>query len=64
MKYVNRLTPMTLMAKATEKGLEELGNTVLSAHLNLTMDSGDQQAFEGEESRDSNSSKMPNHSVS
>lgn len=35
MKYVNRLTPMTLMAKATEKGLEDLGKTVLGEHFNM-----------------------------
>ncbi|XMA13886.1 hypothetical protein WAI453_006677 [Rhynchosporium graminicola] len=33
MKYINRLTPMTLMAKATEKGLQELGTTILQKHF-------------------------------
>jgi len=35
MRYINRLTPMTLMGKATEKGLEEVGAAVLNEHFNL-----------------------------
>ncbi|KAE9369467.1 hypothetical protein N431DRAFT_427628 [Stipitochalara longipes BDJ] len=35
MRYINRLTPMTLMGKATEKGLEEIGAAVLNEHFNL-----------------------------
>ncbi|KAL3426209.1 THUMP domain-containing protein [Phlyctema vagabunda] len=34
-KYVNRLTPMTLIGKATERGLEELGTSVLAKHFQL-----------------------------
>ena len=34
-RYVNRLTPMTLMGKATEKGLEEVGKKVLGEHFQL-----------------------------
>lgn len=35
MRYVNRLTPMTLMGKATEKGLDEVAKTVLDEHFHL-----------------------------
>ncbi|KAN0101773.1 hypothetical protein V8E51_012283 [Hyaloscypha variabilis] len=35
MRYINRLTPMVLMGKATEKGLEEVGAAVLNEHFNL-----------------------------
>ena len=36
MRYVNRLTPVTIVGKATEKGLEEVGKTVLGAHFQLS----------------------------
>jgi tRNA acetyltransferase TAN1 len=36
MRYVNRLTPVTIVGKATEKGLEEVGKTVLGAHFRLS----------------------------
>lgn len=39
-RYLNRLTPMTLMGKATESGLEEVGRAVLGAHFQLTSDTG------------------------
>lgn len=35
MRYVNRLTPMEFTGKATEKGLEEVGRTVLGKHFRL-----------------------------
>ncbi|KAH7409481.1 hypothetical protein BKA64DRAFT_705243 [Cadophora sp. MPI-SDFR-AT-0126] len=38
MKYVNRLTPMALMAKATERGLQDLGHTVLQKHFQMAAD--------------------------
>jgi tRNA acetyltransferase TAN1 len=34
-RFVNRLTPMTMIAKATEKGLEEVGKLVLGEHFQL-----------------------------
>lgn len=36
MRYVNRLTPVTVMAKANEKGLEELTAAVLQKHFQLS----------------------------
>jgi tRNA acetyltransferase TAN1 len=36
MRYVNRLTPVSIIGKATEKGLEELGNIVLAQHFVLS----------------------------
>lgn len=36
MRYVNRLTPVTWIGKATEKGLEELGMKVLGKHFELS----------------------------
>jgi len=35
LRYVNRLTPMSLMGKATEKGLDDLCKTVLKDHFQL-----------------------------
>ena len=35
MRYVNRLTPMTLLGKATEKGLEDVVNAVLIDHFQM-----------------------------
>ncbi|TVY22001.1 tRNA acetyltransferase TAN1 [Lachnellula arida] len=34
-KYINRLTPMTMIGRATEKGLEEVGKTVLDEYFEL-----------------------------
>ncbi|KAH7369887.1 hypothetical protein BKA65DRAFT_7169 [Rhexocercosporidium sp. MPI-PUGE-AT-0058] len=58
MKYVNRLTPMTLIAKATEKGLQELESTVLRKHFNMAPDV-DEEPTSGEEKIDK---EMPNYS--
>jgi tRNA acetyltransferase TAN1 len=35
MRYINRLSPITTTAKATEKGLKEVGKTVLGQHFQL-----------------------------
>jgi hypothetical protein len=35
MRYVNRLTPVSVIGKATEKGLEEVGNMVLGTQFQL-----------------------------
>ena len=53
MKYVNRLTPVTLIDKATEKGLEEVGKSVLGNHLKLS----------GEDGKDEEKLEIPSHSV-
>jgi len=37
-RFVNRLTPMTLLGKATENGIDELGKTVLREHFRLAVD--------------------------
>jgi len=37
-RFVNRLTPMTLLGKATENGIDELGKTVLGEHFRLAVD--------------------------
>lgn len=34
-RFVNRLTPMAMMGKATEKGLEEVAEAVLREHFHL-----------------------------
>lgn len=34
-RYVNRITPMALIGKATEKGLAEVASTVLREHFQL-----------------------------
>lgn len=35
LRFVNRLTPMSVIGKATEKGIEEVGQAVLGAHFRL-----------------------------
>lgn len=35
LRFVNRLTPMSIIGKATEKGVEEVGQAVLSSHFRL-----------------------------
>ncbi len=62
MKYANRLTPMTLMGKATEKGLEELGRTVLGEHFKLEAETGD--GGEGEAHQNKTSKPAADYSVS
>jgi tRNA acetyltransferase TAN1 len=47
MKYVNRLTPVTLIGKATEKGLEEVAKAVLGRHFNLREDQEQSVGDEG-----------------
>lgn len=39
-KYLNRLTPMTLMGRATEKGLEDVARIVLAKHFDLKIEDG------------------------
>lgn len=46
MRYINRLTPMSCIGKATEKGLEEVGKEVLGKHFQL---SSDESRDEGEQ---------------
>ncbi|KAL2072265.1 hypothetical protein VTL71DRAFT_11608 [Oculimacula yallundae] len=46
MRYINRLTPMTLMARATEKGLQELGSTILQKHFSMAADVGNEPTTE------------------
>jgi tRNA acetyltransferase TAN1 len=41
LRFVNRLTPMATMGKATEKGIEEVGNAVLGAHFRLAGQAAD-----------------------
>lgn len=36
MRYINRLTPMSCIGKATERGLEEVGRAVLAKHFQLS----------------------------
>lgn len=46
MKYANRLTPITLFGRATEKGLEEVGRKVIGDYFQLAGESGeDSQGF-------------------
>ena len=39
-RFVNRLTPMTMIARATEKGLEDVGKLVLGEHFQLVDEKG------------------------
>jgi len=62
MRYVNRLTPMTLMGKATEKGLEEVAKAVLASHFNLREDQEQAIDDEGKEEENKLSRTIANHS--
>lgn len=64
MRYVNRLSPMTLIGKATEKGLEETGRAVLGTHFNLRQDAQPAAANEGKELMDLKPQLLASHSVS
>lgn len=37
-RFVNRLTPMTLLGRSTEKGIEEVARAVLGEHFTFTGD--------------------------
>lgn len=41
-RYVNRLTPVTIIGKATDKGIEEVGKTVLGSCFQLAGDELDE----------------------
>jgi tRNA acetyltransferase TAN1 len=64
MRYINRLTPMTLMGKATEKGLEEVGKAVLGQHFNLRENQEQAVENDGEGGRKAGAPKTPLSSVS
>jgi tRNA acetyltransferase TAN1 len=49
MRYVQRLTPVTIIGKATDKGLEDVGKTVLGAHFQLSGEEGKEGEEESEE---------------
>ncbi|KUJ10632.1 uncharacterized protein LY89DRAFT_596078, partial [Mollisia scopiformis] len=55
MRYINRLTPMTLFGKATEKGLEDLSKSVLGNYFKLNTQNG-----EGNNSSEDNQSLPTN----
>jgi tRNA acetyltransferase TAN1 len=64
MRYINRLTPMVLMGKATEKGLEEVGAAVLNEHFNLRESPETPVDDKGNAKRKVGLQKIPNSSVS
>jgi tRNA acetyltransferase TAN1 len=47
-RYVNRLTPISLIGKATEKSLDEVARTVLAKHFRLRADDKATEAAEDE----------------
>ncbi|RDL32503.1 Uncharacterized protein BP5553_08959 [Venustampulla echinocandica] len=59
-RYINRLTPMALMGKATEKGLSELASTVLREHFQLA--ELETPSGNGEKEADESTPKPPRHS--
>lgn len=61
-KYINRLSPMTLIGSATEKGLEKLLQTVLRSHFQLAAQD-DIDTADPEQNRN-NEAKDETHSVS
>lgn len=56
MKYVNRLSPVTTTAKATEKGLQELAASVLSKHFRLATENVENGENDNETDRSSHAS--------
>ena len=46
MRYANRLTPVTIIGKATEKGLEDVANIVLGANFQLSSTEGNEEGGE------------------
>jgi tRNA acetyltransferase TAN1 len=53
MRYVNRLTPVSMTAKASEKGLEEVGRSVIGKYFQLSDEGLLQEQEKG------NSSSLP-----
>ncbi|KAF4637941.1 hypothetical protein G7Y89_g155 [Cudoniella acicularis] len=51
-RYVNRLTPMKVMGKATEKGLEEVARSVLGEHFLLNERDGEGKAVDVQATED------------
>lgn len=66
MRYVNRLTPMTMIGKATEKGLEEVSKSVLSKYFNLNVqkDEGEVGGEDSEQQANKTPQEHVNYSVS
>lgn len=58
MKYINRLTPMTLFGKATERGLEEVSKTILGKYFQLNKP-GDGGEVGGNGDQDQQSNETP-----
>jgi tRNA acetyltransferase TAN1 len=50
-RFVNRLTPITVTGKATEKGLEEVGRAVLRTHFRLADEEYDRKEIVDAEQR-------------
>lgn len=44
LRFVNRLTPMSIIGKATEKGIEEVGKAVLRTHFRLAGEAKSEEA--------------------
>jgi len=63
-KYINRLTPMTLMGKATEKGLEEVAKAVLGEHFGLIRNDETEEVTKTQNDADEDRLKRQAHSVS
>jgi tRNA acetyltransferase TAN1 len=62
-RFVNRLTPISVTGKATEKGLEEVGRTVLREHFRLAEEEHDDKERVDAEERKSSVSKRSSYSL-
>ncbi len=49
-RFINRLTPVALMGKATENGVEEVARNVLAKHFQLAGNEGDETSNQQQES--------------
>ena len=60
-RYINRLTPITIMGKATSSGVEEVARSVLSDHF--TLRTAEQQSQTGETGDSQGPEASQTHSV-
>ncbi|TVY84765.1 tRNA acetyltransferase TAN1 [Lachnellula suecica] len=62
-KYINRLTPMTLMGKATEKGLEDVAKAVLGEYFKLAKKNDSEEVRDSQEDVKQDESSKTDYSV-
>jgi tRNA acetyltransferase TAN1 len=64
MRYVNRLTPVSFIGKATEKGIEEVATAVLAECFNLSVSKDEKEPNNGRSAYFAKIDELENCSVS